>query len=212
MYSLATHRLLVNKTLALIEVSKDDPSYQQTATQSSDLILRNQQYGMDVANMLAHQPPAQQIYLATVLSSAKVGWTPEMREKYFRLFNTFLTLKVAIVILDISTRRERDRWIMHQRNNLRIMIVFPGKAYLTVQEFIWHNTEVRAKGPGRSWTIEDALPVVAKFVRKRFRTRKRMFTAANCSSCHKMNGDGDLLDLICLNWARGFLKRIYLNQ
>ena len=62
---------VVHKTLALIAVAKEDDSTQKTATESSDLILRNPQYGLDIANMLANAPHAQQIYLTLVLSEAK---------------------------------------------------------------------------------------------------------------------------------------------
>ena len=58
----------------------------KTVTESSDLILRNPQYGLDIAEMLSKVPPAQQTYYATMLSAAKVGWTPESREKYFNWF------------------------------------------------------------------------------------------------------------------------------
>src|SRR5205085_5020686 len=76
----------VQKTMALMDKAKDDPSYQKTFTESSDLILRNPQYGLDIAEMLSRVPPAQQTYYATMLSAAKVGWTPALREKYFNWF------------------------------------------------------------------------------------------------------------------------------
>jgi hypothetical protein len=72
------------KSLKQLKVAKDDEDYQKTFTSSSDLILRNPQYGLDIADMLANVPPAQQSYYATVLGKAKVGWTPELREAYFK--------------------------------------------------------------------------------------------------------------------------------
>ena len=63
----------VPKLLGMLENAKDDPNFQKTLTASSDLIMRNPQYGLDIANMLANVPPAQQTYLATVLGGAKAG-------------------------------------------------------------------------------------------------------------------------------------------
>ena len=80
---------IIPKTMDLIDHAVDE----DTSTASSNLILRNPQYGMDVANMLANRPPAQKIFLATVLSKVKDGWTPELREKYFKLFYTFFEKK-----------------------------------------------------------------------------------------------------------------------
>ena len=79
--------------MALIAVAKDNDSTQKTATESSDLILRNPQYGLDIANMLANAPPAQQIYLATVLAEVKDNWTAAQRDKYFALFPPILASK-----------------------------------------------------------------------------------------------------------------------
>ena len=66
----------VDKTLALMEKAKSDTSKTKTAMQSSDLILRNYQYGKAIAAMLANLPPAQQIYYAVTLSSAENGSDP----------------------------------------------------------------------------------------------------------------------------------------
>src|SRR5690606_4135064 len=52
----------------------------------SDKIMRNPAYGLDLAGMLEKMPPAGQIFYATVLSKVKSGWTPELREQYFKWF------------------------------------------------------------------------------------------------------------------------------
>jgi hypothetical protein len=71
------------KMIALLQTAQDDPDYQKTFTASSDLVFRNPQYGLDIAEMLSSVPPAQQSYFATVLGGAKAGWTPELRDEYF---------------------------------------------------------------------------------------------------------------------------------
>src|SRR5690606_15057873 len=83
----------VKKTLALLKDAKDDQNYQKTFTSSSDLIFRNPQYGLDIANMLANVPPAQQTYLATVLGGAKTGWTEELFEEYFKWIHSAFEYK-----------------------------------------------------------------------------------------------------------------------
>ncbi|VTP90825.1 hypothetical protein [Sphingobacterium daejeonense] len=66
----------IKKTLELLATAKDD-TIQTTYMSSSDMILRNPQYGLDIADMLANIPPAQQIFYATALSNTSSGWTPE---------------------------------------------------------------------------------------------------------------------------------------
>src|SRR5690606_31836453 len=81
----------VQKTLALLKTAKDDENYQKTFIPSSDLVFRNPQYGMDIANMLANVPPAQATFYANVLGGADKGWTPAEREEYFKWINNALT-------------------------------------------------------------------------------------------------------------------------
>src|SRR5690606_14641780 len=77
----------VEKTLTLLENGKDDSTtIEPMLTSSSDLILRNPQYGLDIANTLAKTPPAQQIYFAAALSKAAEGWTPALSERYFKWY------------------------------------------------------------------------------------------------------------------------------
>jgi hypothetical protein len=75
---------IIPKTMDLIDHAVDEDT-----SASSNLILRNPQYGMDVASMLANRPPAQKIFLATVLSKVKDGWTPELRRNTSSCFILF---------------------------------------------------------------------------------------------------------------------------
>jgi len=47
----------VEKTMALLASAKDDAPAQKSISESSDLILRNPQYGMDIASMLSTVGP-----------------------------------------------------------------------------------------------------------------------------------------------------------
>ena len=47
------------------------------------------------------------------------------------------------------------------------------------------------KGPGRNWTMEEALPIADSGITNRnFEQGKAMFAASLCISCHMMNGEG----------------------
>ena len=77
---------VAEKTIPLLSVAKDDNSAgQQSATNSSDLIMRNPQYGMDIANILAKLPPLQQTFYATALSQVKTGWTPALDDELLQM-------------------------------------------------------------------------------------------------------------------------------
>src|SRR4029078_1539541 len=85
---------VVEKTLEILTDAKDDNSSgQQKFNNSSDLIMRNPQYGMDIAGMLAKVPPGQQTFYATALSQIKTGWTPELQDKNFGWFYNAFSFK-----------------------------------------------------------------------------------------------------------------------
>lgn len=180
---------VVERTLALLETAKDDP-FEKTASQSSDLILRNPQYGMDIANMLANVPPAQQTYYATVLSEAGSGWTPELHEKYFKWFNDAFGYKGGVSYVGFINKARQSALKHVPENQFEHYSELSGEALLTKSG----NDLVsgpQPKGPGRRWTVEEALPLVdGGLVNRNFEQGKMMYDATRCSSCHAMRGEG----------------------
>ncbi|GAA4305720.1 c-type cytochrome [Compostibacter hankyongensis] len=184
---------VVSKTMDLIAKAKDDDSVQKTATRSSDLILRNPQYGMDVANMLAKAPPAQQIYLASVLSKAKNGWTPELREKYFKLYGTFLSRKGGNSYLGYMDEARKAALENVPKAQLAHYNTISGDSLVAVGERGRRRavTAGAPKGPGRNWKLDEAVQVVQDPSGKRdFKRGKELYSAILCSSCHSMRGEG----------------------
>lgn len=179
----------VKITLTLLENAKDDNSEQKSVLGSSDLILRNPQYGLDIAKMLAKTPPAQQIYLAIVLSEAEIGWTPELYEEYFKWFNNAFNYKGGLSYVGyIDTARKK------------------ALSHVPEKRFDYYNTLSGAslvsgsgidlagipapEGPGRNWTMEEALPLVNSLDNQDLNRGKSLFAATLCISCHTMKGEG----------------------
>ena len=182
---------IVSKTVALLETAKDEDSTQKTFTQSSNVIFRNPRYGLDIANMLASAPPAQQVYLATVLSAVKNGWTPELRDQYFPYFKTFLGRKGGNSYIGYINNARKMALANVPKDQFAKYDSISGGSLLNKKGTQIEATHVFAKGPGRNWTMEEALPLFQNELSGRdFENGKAMFTAATCASCHKMNGDG----------------------
>ncbi len=179
----------VEKTLALLEKAKDDPS-EKTASESSDLILRNPQYGMDIANMLSKVPPQQQTYYATVLSEVNTGWTPELRTKYFTWFKDAFGYKGGVSYVGFINKARQAALKNVPESELAHYKELSGESLLTNSgnDLI---SGPQAKGPGRRWTLPEALPIVEGSLAGRdFEQGKLMYNATRCSSCHGMRGEG----------------------
>jgi putative heme-binding domain-containing protein len=181
---------VVSKTLAYIDKVNDDDSVQMTATQSSDLILRNLQYGIDVANMLANKPPAQKIYLATTLSAAKNGWTSALRDKYFKLFDGFLRRKGGNSYIGYIDEARRLALSNVPKDKFDYYNKISGSSLLAPNEHRLSDVD-QPKGPGRAWKIDEAVQAAQSDSGKLDYNRgKALFTVSMCSSCHKMGGEG----------------------
>ncbi len=179
----------VEKTLALLEKAKDDKS-EKTLSNSSDLILRNPQYGLDIAGMLAKVPPAQQTYLATVLSTAKTGWTPDLYEKYFAWFNKAFGYKGGMSYVGFINKARQSALANVPKNQLAHYSKVSGEDLLSESGNDLANL-ASPKGPGRRWTVEEAKAVIdSGLVNRDFENGKAMFAAVLCQSCHAMRGEG----------------------
>lgn len=182
---------VISKTLSLMETAKDNDSTQKQFNPSSNVILRNPQYGLDIANMLANAPPAQKIYLAVAICQVKNGWTPTLREKYFPYFNTFLERTGGNSYIGYINEARKFALANVPKDQFAKYDSISGGSKLTDNGNQIASDAVYAKGPGRNWTMEEAVPLFEKELSGRnFENGKAMFTAATCASCHKMNGEG----------------------
>lgn len=184
----------VEKTLALLKNAKDDADYQKTFTSSSELVFRNPQYGLDIANMLANVPPAQATFYATVLGGADTGWTAEMREEYFSWIKNSLTeykggrsyvgfldraRKMALASVDPADFEKYDE--------------LSGGKLLTSSGNDIAEAGIQPEGPGRRWSVDEALAVVEELESRDFVRGKAMYQATLCQSCHSMQGEGGVV-------------------
>jgi len=180
----------VEKTLSLLETAKDDPMV-KTVSSSSDLIMRNPQYGLDIARMLSNVPPAQQTYLATVLSDATEGWTPELHEKYFKWMANAFTYKGGVSYIGFIDKARKKALTHVSADKFEAYNKLSGADLLTESGNDLADNHPQPKGPGRRRSLEEALALVeGPLTNRDFQNGKNMFDATLCSSCHSMRGEG----------------------
>lgn len=183
----------VEKTLALLKNAKDDPEYQKTFISSSDLVLRNPQYGLDIAQMLANVPPAQQTYYATVLGNAKAGWNSELRKEYFTWIQDAFKYKGGRSYVGFIDRARKMALTHVDKKDFDLYNELSGAALLTGSGNDLVVSDVQPEGPGRSWTVEEALPLMADLSGRDLVKGKAMYSATLCLSCHTMQGEGGII-------------------
>lgn len=182
----------VEKTMALLEVAKDDNSSgQETFTNSSDLIMRNPQYGMDIAGMLAKIPPSQQTYYATVLSQAKSGWTPELQDQYFKWFYKAFSFRGGHSFVGFIDGARKNALANVPKDRFAYFNDLSGDSIVALSGTDMIKGAIQPKGPYREWTLEEAVAVADSGITNRnFENGKGLFAASLCMACHNMRGEG----------------------
>ncbi len=203
----------VAKTMALMATAKDENPKEKIVSEGSDLILRNPQYGLDIANMLAKVPPAQQTYYANVLSQAKTGWTPQLQETYFKWFANAFQFKGGRSFVGFIDKNRKAALKNVPQDRFAYFNALSGDSLLN-RSGIDLAQAARPKGPGKNWQMATALPLVQEGLTGRnLEQGKAMFGATLCSSCHMMKGEGgavgpDLTQLGTRFSARDMLEAI----
>lgn len=183
---------VIEKTLTLLETEaeSDASGISNNATDASDLILRNLQYGLDIAYTLSNMPPAQHTYYAMVLSGIKSGWTPELRERYFRWFYQAFGYGAGRSYIGFINNARKSALSHVPENEFDYYNEISGDTLVTSKGTELANV-FKPKGPGKSWAVEDIKPLLEDGIHNRnFVQGKNMFNASVCLSCHTMQGSG----------------------
>ncbi|MGM9510402.1 c-type cytochrome [Larkinella sp. GY13] len=184
---------VVAKTLALMD-KKDEPGMADLnltpATASSDLILRNPQYGLDIAKMLEKVPPLQQTYYAVMLSRQETGWTPELRNKYFTWFGNAFKYQGGRSYVGFIDRARKLALAHVPKDQFDKYNKMSGADLLTT-----NGNDLAMgyapKGPGRRWQLDDAVAAVGtELTGRNFEEGKKIYGAVLCSRCHSIQGSG----------------------
>jgi putative heme-binding domain-containing protein len=181
----------VEKTLALIDKNeKFDDKDNEMVTASADLILRNPQYGLDLAGLLEKMPPQQQSFYAIMLSSAKTGWTPALSEKYFKWFHKAFSYQGGRSYIGFIDKARQMALKNVPKDKVAYYNKLSGAELLTGSG----NDLVKVyspKGPGRGWKVDDAVALVQDSLTNRdFERGKLIFSAVLCNRCHVIQGEG----------------------
>lgn len=147
---------------------------------SDDMIQRNEYYGKSVSLTEQFQPNVQQYALAFSLHSIKKGWTREDYYQYFSWFRKAETWQGGNSYQPYIDRIRRTALRNVYNRSVR------NQCYkLSHQPSSSTRQFTPPKGPGRAWTVEDAVRAVeGHLVERDYQNGKNLFHATSCGTCH----------------------------
>jgi putative heme-binding domain-containing protein len=174
----------VAKSLQLLATARELEGGEKA---SAELLARNEGYARAVTITQQSRPNRQQFALAWALRSAKTGWTPELRRQYFAWFPTTKKWQGGnsfAGFLD-NARKEAlanvpDAALRAELNALSTRDPEPAAVTFTP-----------AKGPGRTYSVDDVLKLADGGLSGRnFESGRNLFAATACRTCHRFGGEG----------------------
>jgi putative heme-binding domain-containing protein len=143
--------------------------------------------------MLANVPPAQQSYYATVLGKAKTGWTPELREEYFKWIHDAFQYKGGRSYVGFIDRARKMALLSVNPNEFDHYNELSGASLLTGSGNDLVVSDIQPQGPGRNWKVDEALAFMEDLKGRDLVKGKAMYAATLCLSCHTMQGEGGVV-------------------
>jgi len=191
---------LVNRELAALLIYLDSPqvvaktvpllAIAETPTDeypSESLLARNDRYGPAAMGATATRPDRQQIALAYSLRHATTGWTPQLRREYFSWFPRTAGWRGGASFGGFM-KNIRTEALAHVNDPAEKASLDNLSQISTSMNFA---SAVAPKGPGRAYTLAEAVTLVDGQLRNRNHAQGRaMFNAAACTACHRFAGEG----------------------
>jgi putative heme-binding domain-containing protein len=137
---------------------------------------------------LMEQAPTQeeQIEYAKSLRMLKAGWTPPLREQYFRWFHKAAGFKGGASIEGYMANIRKDA--MATLTDAEKVALKP---LLDIRPKDVVVTPVKPRPFVKQWTVDELVPIVEKGLKKRdFARGRQLFGEAKCYACHRFNNEG----------------------
>ena len=170
---------IIDKVLELIETTPepDTPNW---------IGLTEQEDGT-IQAMLENPPPTRKIEFAFLLKNIRNGWSLDQRRTFFTFINEAAKTTGGSSYSSFLRRIREDALSHATPEELEALADLTGISLNQVPSF-----EITSpKGPGRNWTVEEALGEVADYLNNRnFENGRNAFFAAGCASCHRFSGYG----------------------
>ncbi|MFN7841760.1 MAG: c-type cytochrome [Pirellula sp.] len=150
------------------------------------LVSRNSGYGGTVGEMLANMPPVRGIHFAFMLRNVKEGWTMAQRRRYFQFFIDAAKKPGGNSYGKFLTQFREDALATCTPAETTVLDSLTGQSLLSAP-----FTSTPPKGPGRVWTVNEALATIEKGDQKpNYDEGRNLYHATSCSKCHRIAGQG----------------------
>ena len=179
----------VAQCLALLEKHSAENTITHPELLSTEVSNRSENYGPIIQEVLENMLPTEATFYCTLLSHAEVGWTNELREKYFQWFYTIMGSKGGLSF---------KAFMENIRKKAMSHVPEDQQAYYEELSGIYSPAEDLAnlpqpEGPGKEYSAIDVYTILRENLKEykgKIKDGKRIYQAALCETCHRFRGEG----------------------
>ncbi len=153
----------------------------------SQVLTRNGGYGGTIRRMLDNPPPTQGLAYAFALRNVRYGWDLEQRRSYLSFLQRAESHTGGASYAGFIKNMREDFLANTSAAERAALADLTGENVVAQPAF----AATPPKGPGRAWTIDDALEAIGTGLRGRdFDQGRNLFHATACATCHLFDGEG----------------------
>ncbi len=182
---------VVAKTVPLLKVAEPvTTTFEELG--GAAVIARNDRYGSTVKQVAAGRSDRQQIAYAYTLRNATAGWTPELRAEYFSWFKRTTGWRGGASFTGFIKNIRSEAIANFVTDPVeRTRLEVEAAALTAAPAAAASGPAITPKGPGRNYTVADALAATqGKLTGRDFARGKAMFSATACTACHRFGTEG----------------------
>lgn len=174
---------VVDEALALMQ--RDTPP--DVPDWDEDLLERSERYGGTIKEMLENPPPTQKLQYAYMLRNMRNGWTIEQRREYFSFINEAADKAGGASYTGYLERMRSEALSNASEEEIAAVSDLTDVSLKRQPDFEINPPE----GPGREWTMDQAVGAVEDQLEKQsFERGRSLYHAIGCASCHRFGGYG----------------------
>lgn len=148
----------------------------------TEMLDVNDKYGVSLKNMLKNQPDAQALHYALMLREMKRHWDSKNAKAYFEWLHQAEQKNGGRSYKGFVKMIRKDA-LRYQSDEIKVYVKQLSENVAPVEMVV-------AQGPGRLWTLDEAVKTLKGTQHADLNNGKKMFKAAMCATCHTFAGEG----------------------
>jgi putative heme-binding domain-containing protein len=173
-----------------------------------ELSDRNPVYGRVIAKMLGDPPPTAALAFANSLRTLRHGFTLEQRAALLTFLRDAAAMPGGASYRGYVAKMRADVLAALSPAEVAALGELADSKLAALPPF----RAVPARGPGREWTVDEAVSLLPAGLRGRdFAAGRNLFHATGCAACHRFTGEGGSVGPDLTSLANKFTPRDLLE-